>query len=502
MSYLPTPKSRKTKPQRPSPDQPGPRVPRAPRPPTALSLRLGVSDSLLVVLTLGYLMVLGAGIYLAYTLTRNMAASSAAGGANSFSPSSVAQGSPLPPGSTPEPTADLSGPSFKPWNGVDRVTVLVMGLDFRANQPSEGPPRTDTMMLISMDPVGLTAGVLSIPRDLWVDIPGFGFDKINTAYFDAESYRLPGGGPALAMRTVEELLGIPIDYYAVIDFNTFTYFIDNIGGIDVNVPERELKIQTIYKGGSYSYILRQGMNHLDGPQALAYARDRDTPGGDMDRARRQQQVIFAVRDKVLQLNMLPHLILTAPDFYKSFAQGLKTNITLDQAISLAWTAKGIPRENIKTGIISTAQLQSITQINGLDVIVPNLDKVRALRDQVFLSSGGAGPSASAPSDPAQAAVQEAAKIQILNGSGISGAAAATKSYLLKHGFSDANIVVGDAQGYYPVSRVIDLTGAPYTVAYLVKLMQVDPSNNLSQINFQSPVDVQVILGGNWRVPSN
>lgn len=499
MSYLPTPKSQKPKREKLPPAPRPPRAPRAPRPPSALSTRLGIADPILVMLTVGYLIVLAAVVFLGYSWTRNMLATPVANAGSGFSLTSEAQGTPLPPGSTPVP-ANLAGPTPKPWNGLDRVTVLVMGLDVRVNQPSEsGPSRTDTMMLISMDPVGLTAGVLSIPRDLWVDIPGFGFDKINTAYFDAETDRLPGGGPALAIQTVQELIGIPIDYYVVIDFDTFTYFIDNIGGIDVDVPEKSLEISTIYKGGTYQYKLHYGMNHLDGPQALAYARARNTPGGDLDRARRQQQVIFAIRDKVLQLNMLPRLILTAPDFYKSFAQGLKTNITLDQAISLAWSAKGLARNNITTGIISTDQLQQITQINGLDVLVPNLDKVRALRDQVFVSQGEPGPSQS-PADPTQAAAQEAAKIQLLNGSGISGQAAATKDYLVKHGFADANITVGDAQGSYAGSRVTDLTGMPYTVAYLVKLLQVDPSNNLSQINLQSSTDVQVIIGANWRIP--
>jgi zona occludens toxin (predicted ATPase) len=120
---------------------------------------------------------------------------------------------------------------------------------------------------------------------------------------------------------------------------------------------------------------------------------------------------------------------------------------------------------------------------------------------VFVSQGEPGPSQS-PADPTQAAAQEAAKIQLLNGSGISAQAAATKDYLVKHGFSDANITVGDAQGYYAGSRVTDLTGMPYTVAYLVKLLQVDPSNNLSQINLQSSTDVQVIIGANWRIPSS
>jgi anionic cell wall polymer biosynthesis LytR-Cps2A-Psr (LCP) family protein len=131
--------------------------------------------------------------------------------------------------STPKPT-DIPAamlPTPEPWDGVSRVNLLLMGLDYRDWEAGE-TPRTDTMMVLTLDPLNKTAGMVSIPRDLWVAIPGFDYGKINTAYYLGELYNLPGGGPGLAVRTVEELLGVPIQYYAQIDFQAFVDFIDNI----------------------------------------------------------------------------------------------------------------------------------------------------------------------------------------------------------------------------------------------------------------------------------
>ena len=94
------------------------------------------------------------------------------------------------------------------------------------------------MMLVTVDPMTKQAGIVSIPRDLWVEIPGFNHNRINTAYMFGEAYNVPGGGPALAVQTVEDLLGVPIQFYAVVDFYTFERLIDEIGGIDVLVKER------------------------------------------------------------------------------------------------------------------------------------------------------------------------------------------------------------------------------------------------------------------------
>ncbi len=151
-----------------------------------------------------------------------------------------AQGTPINPQGTPvdaqsgigENETQLSEmPSIKPWDGAARVTILLLGLDYRDWEARDKYSRSDTMILLTLDPLTNTAGILSIPRDMWVAIPGFKHGKINTAYYLGDAYQLPGGGPALAVKTVESFLGIPINYYAQIDFQSFVRFIDEIGGV-------------------------------------------------------------------------------------------------------------------------------------------------------------------------------------------------------------------------------------------------------------------------------
>ena len=149
-------------------------------------------------------------------------------------------------GETAVPQTQLNQPTAQPWNGVSRVTILIMGLDYRDTQKND-IPRSDTMMLLTIDPVTKTAGMLSIPRDLWVNIPNFDYSTINVAYRLGISYNLPGGGPQLATETVEQLLGVPINFYAVIDFTAFIKFIDTIGGV-VIIPNR----MYLYKIGAAS----------------------------------------------------------------------------------------------------------------------------------------------------------------------------------------------------------------------------------------------------------
>ena len=176
------------------------------------------------------------------------------------------------------PLQAVGGPTPEPWDGAKRVNVLVMGLDFRDWSVGEGPPRTDTMMVFTLDPINRTAGMISVPRDLWVNIPGYNYGRINTAYQLGEAYKEIGGGPALAMKTVEELLGVPIDYYLQVDFQAFIDFIDEIGGVKVDVPEK-IKIDPIKPGKSTNVItLKPGVQTLNGEYALAYARSRKTEG--------------------------------------------------------------------------------------------------------------------------------------------------------------------------------------------------------------------------------
>ena len=275
-----------------------------------------------------------------------------------------------------------------PWSGADRVTILLMGLDYRDWLAGSGYPRTDSMMVVSIDPISKQASMLSIPRDLWVEIPGFGHERINTAYPSGELHRLPGGGPELAMRTVESVIGVPIQYYAVIEFSAFERMIDEIGGIDVTVPER-MKISPI---GRPSIWLEAKPYHLDGAQALAYARIRKVAGDDFGRAERQQQVAIAVIDRVVGFDEVPTLVTRAPALWEELKAGIRTNMTLEQMISFGWTAIQIPKTDIHRGVIGPPNMVGFhTLPNGQQVIRPVPDQIRLLRDQLFTATSAIAP---------------------------------------------------------------------------------------------------------------
>ena len=275
-----------------------------------------------------------------------------------------------------------------PWDGKARVTLLVMGVDFRDWEAGAGAPRSDTMLLATIDPITMQAGMLSIPRDLWVEIPGFGFNRINTAFRFGETYHLPGGGPELAIDTVEDLIGVPINYYAVIQFHAFERMIDEIGGVDVEVQQR-IRIAPIDGKSRY---LDPGIHHLDGPDALAFARVRKGAGDDFGRAERQQQVAMAVLDRLVKLEMLPTLVRKAPQLYQELTAGVQTNLTLEQMVSLAWTAIQIPKENIKMGVIGPPKMVGFyTRPDGASVLRAVTDQIRILRDQIFTETSALGP---------------------------------------------------------------------------------------------------------------
>ncbi len=122
------------------------------------------------------------------------------------------QGTPIAPVEDLPPAISIPASNLPPaWDGASRITVLIIGLDYRDYVANEGPPRSDTMMLLTIDPLTKTAGMLSIPRDMWVNIPGYGYGRINMAYFYGEGSKLPGGGPELARKTVEQFIGVPME---------------------------------------------------------------------------------------------------------------------------------------------------------------------------------------------------------------------------------------------------------------------------------------------------
>ena len=407
---------------------------------------------------------------------------------SSATPALNAEGTPIQ--DTPEPGP--SGPTPNPWDGASRVTVLVMGLDYGDwSEDRSGPSRTDTMILFTVDPVAKTIGVMNIPRDLWVNIPGFQYGKINTAFYLGEAYKVPGGGPAQAILTVEELLGVPINYYAQVDFFAFEKFIDTIGGVTLNVPA-EIKVDPI--GKHNTVILKPGEQQLDGPTALAYARARYTEGGDFDRSLRQQQVISAIRARVLTPSLFPTLLSRAPEIYTELASGIHTNMTLEEAIQFAWLAYEIPEENIRMGAIAPPDQVILTKSpdGTQDVLKPIPDKIRQLRDQIFASDIS---PLSKNADPAELMKSEGARVEVLNGTLTEGLAARTQEFLVTQGAVEVS--VGNAGEILPSSQIIDYTGKPYTRRFLVELMKISANNIFYKNDPSSNVDVVVMLGNDW-----
>lgn len=317
---------------------------------------------------------------------RDFTASLTGLGLEQFQPDSGGTG---PFGVNETPTAVRFQVTPQPWDGQARVTILVMGIDYRDWLAGEGAPRTDTMMLVTVDPITKQAAMLSIPRDLWVEIPGFGHNRINTAYMFGEASRVPGGGPALAMQTVESVIGVPIQYYAVIDFHTFERVVDEMGGVDVLVLER-IRIHPI---GQPSVWLEAKPYHLNGAEALAYARVRKGAGDDFGRAARQQQVILALMDRIVALDMLPRLVSSAPELYQELSTGIRTNLSLEEMISLGWLAIQIPKENIQRAVIGPPNMiEFVTRSDGAQVLRPVMDQIRIMRDDVFVLTSALGPT--------------------------------------------------------------------------------------------------------------
>jgi len=406
------------------------------------------------------------------------------------------------PDNPPAPTGPLqrdTDPTAVPWNGTSRVTLLVMGLDFRDWSDGTDIPRTDSMILISVDPSSRTAGILSIPRDTWVNVPGMGNNKINTAYRWGEVYKLPGGGPGLAMQTVEELIEVPVDYYALIDFNAFVRFIDEMGGLDMHIRE-EIVVDPIGPGNTRT--LEPGVQALDGATALAYARQRHTANDDFDRSERQQEVIMAIRDQVLQFNMLPTLISKAPRLYQEVASGISTNLTLSQVVQLARLGAEIPKGNIKRGVISPPlQVEYATNPeDGQAILIPLPNQIRILRDEIFAG----GPPAAAPVvvetvsdvvETVETIEDENARVFIKNGTTISGLASKTREMLVSLGIN----VIGEdnADDKFASTTIYDFTGNPSTVKFLKEKLNVPGSHVFSRSDPNALADIEIILGADW-----
>ncbi|UQZ34741.1 transcriptional regulator [Paenibacillus sp. PK3_47] len=218
----------------------------------------------------------------------------------------------------PSPSAEAVEPPE--WEGTEPVNILLMGVDARGVKEGE-VPRSDTMLVASLDPVKKKFYVFSILRDTYVDIPEYGKERINTAITH---------GPNTAMQTVSDLLGIPIQYYVYTDFQGFIKLVDAVGGVDYEV-EKDMVYKTKADGPEYDIDLKKGYQHLDGNMALQYVRFRHDATSDFTRTERQRGFLKAVADKVISTTS----IIKLPSILSQVTPYIDTNLTVDDMWKLA-----------------------------------------------------------------------------------------------------------------------------------------------------------------------
>ncbi len=394
------------------------------------------------------------------------------------------------------PDADLP----PTWDGASRINILFIGLDARDVEAQSGPPRSDTMMLVTIDPISKTAGLMSIPRDMWVNIPGFGYSRINTAYPSGEGAQLPGGGPGLAMKTVSQFLGVPVDYYLQVEFSVFIDAMNWLGCIYVN-PTEKMILDPIGPGMDKVVLTSGGTRELcEGWKVLAYARNRHTSGGDFDRAKRQQEVLMAIRDQALDPEVFPTLISNAPQMYLELSYGIHTNMSLEDALKLTMLVRDIPYESIRSGVIDTTMVTFDNVILGgepASIMKPIADKIRVLRDEIFTTGGALSPLAvpSGNTDVnliAQAMRDEGARVRIMDGTFTPGLDQRAGSFFQSYGMNVTE--VAPSPEVYSQTIVVVYNPGLYTIKWLQGVFGLSDRQIRFSPDPNSTVDIEIRLG--------
>ncbi len=340
----------------------------------------------------------------------------------------------------------------------NRINFLLLGIGGAGH---DGPNLTDTNIFASLRPSDGKVAMLSIPRDLSVDIPGYGWRKINHANAFGE-WEKEGYGPILASQVASNITGQPIHYYVRVDFDGFIEFIDEIGGIDVNVERSFTDYQ--YPAGPDEYQVvsfEAGEQHMDGDTALKYVRSRHGTNGeasDFARSKRQQNVIVAVKEKILT----PSLILNPKKIvklYDTVKESVETNISTKEMILLATLSRKVDTENITNEVLSTGPGSPLyaTSINGAYMILPNggtWDTVREIAANLLDESSHSGSSVSVASTGLNQT--DDIRVEIQNGTTVPGLAYAASLILKENDFEV--IKIGNAiKRDYAQTMVFDLT---------------------------------------------
>ncbi len=327
----------------------------------------------------------------------------------------------------------------------DIINILLIG---SATNNSNNPGLSDSLMVVSIDRTVGSVSVVSLPRDLYVYVDGFGMQKINTAYFYGETKQVEGGGVGLLEKTIRYNLGLNIDYYARVDFNGFSDIIDAVGGIDITVdciiqdwklksPELDKQVADNYE----MFRLDMGLWHMDSDLALWYVRSRKT-SSDLDRGRRQQDVLRALWRKLRSSNMLT----TLPQTWDTLTQSVTTNLTLADLVGMSPLALSLDTSDIEYyRFRQKHEVHNAVSSAGQDVLVMDRDAVTELMQDVVNPPGASRVHPTRPT------------IAIVNASGYDHLDLVAADRLELEGFN--TVILDEPASPRNYNHIVDYTGA-------------------------------------------
>jgi LCP family protein required for cell wall assembly len=389
-------------------------------------------------------------------------------------------------------------PSRLNGEGDGRVNILLMG---RGGEGHDGADLTDTMILVSIDPIAKQAALVSIPRDLYVTIPGRGTMKINAAFSTGKmavlnkapkitnevKQQADNAGFDLADQTVSSVLGVPVHYHAMVDFSGFKQAVDTVGGIDLNAPEAVREMMYI-DGKNYLLDVKPGQQHMDGFKALAYSRSRHTSArGDFDRSERQRLMIVALKEKIFSLGTFSNPSKIS-QLLGTFGSHVQTDFSVQDLSRLYTISKDINGSNVTSIGLADPPNNYLTtgNINGLSVVIPtagqgNYTAIQSyirntLRDS-FLKS-------------------ENATVAVFNGTTTGGLATTKADELKSYGYTIGTVDNAPTKNYTK-TVVVDLRNGSkkYTKNYLEKRFGVTAVTSLPDPTIPaSNADFVIILG--------
>jgi LCP family protein required for cell wall assembly len=360
------------------------------------------------------------------------------------------------------------------------INIVVLGSDRR---PDWSDWHTDAIQLVSVQPGLPAVTVLSIPRDLYVYIPGFWMSRINFADMYGEIYGYEGGGPALVQQTMLYNLGIPVDHTVRVDFAGFKGMVDILGGVDIPVHCR-LEDYWPYPDEKGEYpikVLEPGVHHMDGQTALWYARSRKT-SSVFARERRQQQVLEAIWHQSRRLEILPRV----PQLWDQYRSMVVTDLSLIEVLRLAEVAFRLDAQHVRLRSIGYQHVIPWTTPRGGNVFLPNWGEIEPLLAEAL------GPVSE------ERVWRTMQTVEVWNGTSNGGWDHLAADRLWGEGFA---VVIGEPDRRdYARTQLMDFTTLPQgeAASHVQSMFQVAPENVISAPDLGAAALYRLIIGADYQ----